>query len=101
MSEKIVTLPLFPLFAVLFPKATLPLHIFEDRYKRMINSCIENQTNLGVVLIKSGVEFLPENRNDKSLKPLMQEVNELLDQYLNLVSFISKQILPKLNYHNN
>src|SRR3989304_3919132 len=56
MSEKIVTLPLFPLFAVLFPKATFPLHIFEDRYKRMINACIENQTNLGVILIKSGVE---------------------------------------------
>ena len=29
-------LPLFPLNTVLFPGATIPLHIFEDRYKQMI-----------------------------------------------------------------
>jgi len=29
-------IPLFPLTLVLFPGMTLPLHIFEPRYKRMI-----------------------------------------------------------------
>lgn len=35
-------LPLFPLPVVLFPDATLPLHIFEERYKLMINKLIDS-----------------------------------------------------------
>jgi Lon protease-like protein len=34
-------LPLFPLDLVLLPTAPLPLHIFEDRYKKMIGRCLE------------------------------------------------------------
>lgn len=48
--------PLFPLNTVLFPGATLPLHIFEERYKQMIGECIEEQRPFGVVLIRSGQE---------------------------------------------
>jgi Lon protease-like protein len=33
---------IFPLGAVLFPGAIMPLHIFEDRYKQMIRYAIEN-----------------------------------------------------------
>lgn len=51
-------LPLFPLRTVLFPGAPLHLHIFEDRYKRMINACLENERPFGVVLIRRGVEAL-------------------------------------------
>ena len=29
-------LPLFPLNVVLFPDASIPLHVFEDRYKQMM-----------------------------------------------------------------
>jgi uncharacterized protein len=53
-------LPLFPLNAVLFPGTPLHLHIFEERYKRMINLCIEKRQPFGVVLIQSGVEALAE-----------------------------------------
>jgi Lon protease-like protein len=49
-------LPLFPLNTVLFPGATLPLHIFEDRYKEMITQCIEERRPFGVLLIRSGQE---------------------------------------------
>lgn len=49
-------LPLFPLNTVLFPGMPLQLHIFEDRYKLMINSCIEKRQPFGVVLIKHGRE---------------------------------------------
>ena len=48
-------IPLFPLNTVLFPHALLPLHIFEERYKLMINRCIDEQAPFGVVLIRSGV----------------------------------------------
>ena len=49
-------LPLFPLNTVLFPGATLPLHIFEDRYKQMIGLCLQDKTPFGVVLIRKGNE---------------------------------------------
>ena len=49
-------LPLFPLNTVLFPKASIPLHVFEDRYKCMIKDCISTKTPFGVVLIRIGFE---------------------------------------------
>ena len=44
------TIPLFPLGLVLFPDMPLPLHIFEDRYKLMINECLDQNKEFGVVL---------------------------------------------------
>ncbi|HXG67658.1 MAG TPA: LON peptidase substrate-binding domain-containing protein [Blastocatellia bacterium] len=35
-------LPIFPLATVLFPGAVLPLHIFEERYKQLMQYAIEN-----------------------------------------------------------
>jgi Lon protease-like protein len=49
-------IPLFPLNTVLFPGATLPLHIFEDRYKEMITACIDERRPFGVLLIRKGFE---------------------------------------------
>jgi Lon protease-like protein len=45
-------LPLFPLELVLFPGQSLPLHIFEERYKEMIGECIKNNTEFGVIQAK-------------------------------------------------
>jgi Lon protease-like protein len=53
-----VEIPLFPLNTVLFPGAPLRLHIFEDRYKQMMNLCIEEKLPFGVVLIASGDDAL-------------------------------------------
>src|SRR5437868_2036580 len=50
MPPSTTTLPLFPLSLVLFPGMTLPLHIFEERYKRMINLCLREARDFGVVL---------------------------------------------------
>lgn len=49
-------LRLFPLNAVLFPGAVLNLHIFESRYKQMINECLESGEGFGVALIAEGAE---------------------------------------------
>ncbi len=43
-------IPLFPLDVVLFPGASLPLHIFEPRYKLMIRRCLNMKIQFGVVL---------------------------------------------------
>ena len=49
-------LPLFPLNTVLFPGASLPLQIFEERYKLMIQHCLDSDSKFGVVLIEAGSE---------------------------------------------
>jgi Lon protease-like protein len=45
-------IPLFPLNLVLFPSVPLPLHIFEERYREMIQRCIEESIPFGVVYHK-------------------------------------------------
>nr|CAA9261322.1 Uncharacterized protein, similar to the N-terminal domain of Lon protease [uncultured Armatimonadetes bacterium] len=51
----VAEIPLFPLDAVLFPHMPLPLHIFEERYREMVNRCLQENRPFGVVLITSGV----------------------------------------------
>ncbi|MDA9701631.1 LON peptidase substrate-binding domain-containing protein, partial [Prochlorococcus sp. AH-736-L23] len=43
-------LPLFPLpGVVLFPQEVLPLHIFESRYRIMLQSVLESDSMFGVI----------------------------------------------------
>ena len=49
-------IPLFPLHTVLCPGIALPLHIFEPRYRLMIERCIEYATPFGIVVIRAGQE---------------------------------------------
>jgi Lon protease-like protein len=43
-------IPLFPLNVVLFPGADLPLHIFEPRYRQMVQQCLDGKTEFGMLL---------------------------------------------------
>lgn len=68
-------LRLFPLNAVLFPGAVLNLHIFEPRYKQMIQECIESGEGFGVALISDGSEA-----GDPNVTPCdIGSVAEILD----------------------
>jgi len=49
-------IPLFPLRSVLCPGVALPLHIFEERYRLMVNRCLERGEPFGVVLLREGSE---------------------------------------------
>ena len=49
-------IPLFPLNVTLFPHMTLPLHVFEQRYRTMMKDIMDGDKLFGVVLIKSGPE---------------------------------------------
>jgi ATP-dependent Lon protease len=42
-------IPLFPLNVVLLPGGDLPLHIFEPRYRRMVQDCIETKSEFGML----------------------------------------------------
>ena len=41
--------PLFPLGIVALPGELVPLHIFEERYKTMINECLRDEKEFGIV----------------------------------------------------
>jgi Lon protease-like protein len=44
---------IFPLNIVLFPESAYPLHIFEDRYKLLINKCDKEKIEFGVNYINN------------------------------------------------
>jgi Lon protease-like protein len=48
--SRIVAVPIFPLAgAILFPRAQLPLHIFEPRYREMVRDAIEGAGRIGMI----------------------------------------------------
>ncbi|MGI8580488.1 MAG: LON peptidase substrate-binding domain-containing protein [Solirubrobacteraceae bacterium] len=50
MPDRLVRdFPLFPLGLVALPTETVPLHIFEERYKTMIDECLERDSEFGIV----------------------------------------------------
>lgn len=50
-------LPIFPLPLVLLPNEILPLHIFETRYRQMMNDITEAKNIFGITLFEPGDEF--------------------------------------------
>ncbi|MCA1829898.1 MAG: LON peptidase substrate-binding domain-containing protein [Actinomycetota bacterium] len=49
-------LPLFPLHVVLFPGMTLPLQVFEPRYREMLDKVLRGDRRFGVIAIRRGAE---------------------------------------------
>lgn len=49
-------LPMFPLGNVLLPSVYLPLHVFEPRYRELVQVCLDGEQEFGVVLIERGQE---------------------------------------------
>lgn len=49
-------LPMFPLGTVLMPGMPLPLHVFEPRYRAMMDDILAGEREFGVVLIERGSE---------------------------------------------
>jgi Lon protease-like protein len=72
MTEtRVSDFPLFPLGLVALPTALVPLHIFEERYKTMINECLEQGNEFGIVWL-----------SDEELKPIgcACEIERVLDR---------------------
>src|SRR5947208_1282197 len=81
-------LPLFPLEVVLLPEEPLPLHIFEDRYKRMINDCLKakakekGQQEFGVIFVKHELLAI---RNEAERLHQVTDVIEVLFPQIEMV----------------
>jgi Lon protease-like protein len=57
------TVPLFPLCTVLLPGASLPLHIFEPRYRQLTVDLVTGVVpgrSFGVIAVKQGLESVEE-----------------------------------------
>jgi hypothetical protein len=70
MKARQLTLPMFPLNMVLFPGETTKLYIYEERYKQMVEECLENSADFGIPYIEKGKiqKFGSEVRINRVLK---------------------------------
>ena len=60
MPDRLVRdFPLFPLALVALPSELIPLHIFEERYKTMMNECLQSEREFGILWLSD--EGLREN----------------------------------------
>ncbi len=74
MPERLVNeFPLFPLGLVALPQEAIPLHIFEDRYKTMINECLRDEREFGIVWMAD------DGLRDVGCACRIERVLELLD----------------------
>jgi Lon protease-like protein len=100
-------LPLFPLNTVLFPSTPIRLFIFEERYKRMIQNCLEKDEPFGVVLIRRGAEAMGPLAEPFPIgtSAEISEVQHLNDGRMNIVAngqerfrilSLNKEALPYL-----
>src|SRR5215204_4472699 len=57
LPDSLDAIPLFPLpNVVLFPRAILPLHIFEERYRQMTKDVLAGDGRIAMALLKPGWE---------------------------------------------
>jgi Lon protease-like protein len=71
---------MFPLGTVLVPSAPLPLHVFEPRYRALVQDCLAGDREFGVVLIERGSEVGGRDvRTDSGTVARIVEATELPD----------------------
>jgi Lon protease-like protein len=74
VPESIDRFPLFPLELVLLPSEVVPLHIFEERYKRMIGECLDGDAEFGILWLSS--DGLKEIGCTASITQLLEQMED-------------------------
>ena len=93
-DETLEELRLFPLNVVLLPGMTMPLRIFEERYKLMIGECLEAGVPFGVLLIKDGMEVGgPATPHEVGTTARITEVEKLEEGRMNLSTVGERRFL--------
>lgn len=89
----VMKLPFFPLQSVFFPGEKVPLHIFEDRYKQLINDCRREAITFGIpVYINDNIAFGTEVQ-------LMEVVNTYESGAMDVVC-VARQIFRVISFDN-
>lgn len=74
-DEGLTAVPLFPLpNVVLYPRAALPLHIFEERYKVMTRHALAGDRQIAMALLKTGWEKNYSNDKNYYARPDIEPV---------------------------
>jgi uncharacterized protein len=82
------TLPLFPLGMVLLPGASLPLHIFEPRYRQLTVDLVTGAVpgrSFGVIAIKQGLD-VAEETHEIGCSAVLREARRLPDGRFDIVA---------------
>jgi uncharacterized protein len=82
------TVPLFPLGTVLLPGASLPLHIFEPRYRQLTVDLVTGAVpgrSFGVIAVKQGLETVEETHSI-GCTALLREARRLPDGRFDIVT---------------
>ena len=86
-------LPFFPLQSVFFPGETVPLHIFEERYKELIHDCRKEALTFGIpVFINNTISYGTEVQ-------LVEVVNTYGSGEMDVVC-VARQVFKVLSFEN-
>ena len=83
------TVPLFPLGTVLLPGTSLPLHIFEPRYRQLTVDLVTGAVpgrSFGVIAVKQGLETAEETTHDIGCTAVLREARRLPDGRFDIVT---------------
>lgn len=86
MADEPLWVPLFPLNLVLFPGMALPLHVFEPRYRQMVDECLQDNAPFGVVLVRPESLFGLEVPYTVGTLARIQDYEHLADGRYNLLT---------------
>jgi Lon protease-like protein len=100
MKTRQLTIPMFPLNVVLFPGETTKLYIFEERYKQLVEDCMENDASFGIPYIEKGKlqKYGCEVKINRILKTYANGGMDILIEATNLFRIVefSEVLTPKL-----
>ncbi len=86
-------LPMFPLRSIFFPGETVPLHIFENRYKQLIQDCKEEAVTFGIpVYINDSIAYGTEVQ-------LVEIVNTYENGEMDVVC-VARQVFKVISFEN-
>lgn len=86
-------LPMFPLQSIFFPGETVPLHIFEERYKQLIRDCRDEAITFGIpVYIHDSILFGTEVQ-------LVEIVNTYENGEMD-VTCVARQVFKVISFEN-
>jgi uncharacterized protein len=83
------TVPLFPLGTVLLPGASLPLHIFEPRYRQLTVDLVTGAVpgrSFGVIAVKQSLDTGEQTTHDIGCTAVLREARRLPDGRFDIVT---------------
>ncbi len=100
MKSKRLTIPMFPLNLVILPGETTKLYIFEERYKQLVQDCLDNEASFGIPFVERGVRkgFGTEVKINRVLKTYDNGSMDILVEGTTIFKLLefSEVLRPKL-----